>query len=226
MFQPQIRPIELSYLIQSSFLSFQVKIWFQNRRTKWKKQDNISNSEAAEHKNTVSSKGGRENNNNTKSNCTSSPPPDSPVPSQHLHHLHSTPLVNGPSINGHHSHFVAGPEKSAMKHHHHHSPSSSSTSSKYKQKLSREEALYKAQSPAAAAYLPHHNPLFSMIGHHPHGLGMDHHHSHHGGNNNDVEARLAASKISISAFNKVGDSNGLELSPMLSIGAMGRLPRS
>lgn len=35
------------YLID---LYLQVKIWFQNRRTKWKKQDNISNAEAAEHK--------------------------------------------------------------------------------------------------------------------------------------------------------------------------------
>ena len=33
-----------------------MKIWFQNRRTKWKKQDNISNAEAAEFKNVTNPK--------------------------------------------------------------------------------------------------------------------------------------------------------------------------
>lgn len=36
-----------------------MKIWFQNRRTKWKKQDNISNAEAAEHKVQASKSGGK-----------------------------------------------------------------------------------------------------------------------------------------------------------------------
>nr|XP_045581366.1 homeobox protein HOX3-like [Procambarus clarkii] len=37
----------------------QVKIWFQNRRTKWKKQDGITNAEANEHKNAATGKNKR-----------------------------------------------------------------------------------------------------------------------------------------------------------------------
>ncbi|XP_017481347.1 PREDICTED: MOB kinase activator-like 2, partial [Rhagoletis zephyria] len=48
-----------------------VKIWFQNRRTKWKKQDNISNSEVGEHKTTNPSKNAPENNGKTQSSTAS-----------------------------------------------------------------------------------------------------------------------------------------------------------
>ncbi|XP_067619329.1 uncharacterized protein NK7.1 [Eurosta solidaginis] len=50
----------------------QVKIWFQNRRTKWKKQDNVSNKEVAEHKTTNTTKHANENGKN-QSNAAASP---------------------------------------------------------------------------------------------------------------------------------------------------------
>ena len=46
-----------------------MKIWFQNRRTKWKKQDNISNAEAAEHKNQNNPKTTQVKSKHSSGNC-------------------------------------------------------------------------------------------------------------------------------------------------------------
>ncbi|XP_030748787.1 transcription factor LBX1 [Sitophilus oryzae] len=74
----------------------QVKIWFQNRRTKWKKIDNISNAEAAEHKNTgPKSEDGRTNRNyqRTSSGHTHSQSSNSSIESDSKSSATSTALV-------------------------------------------------------------------------------------------------------------------------------------
>ncbi|XP_071534098.1 uncharacterized protein [Panulirus ornatus] len=59
----------------------QVKIWFQNRRTKWKKQDGITNAEANEHKNAATGK-------NKKT-------PAATTPAQHSDHTTKSVVAEG-----------------------------------------------------------------------------------------------------------------------------------
>ncbi|XP_054709619.1 homeobox protein Nkx-6.1-like [Uloborus diversus] len=83
----------------------QVKIWFQNRRTKWKKQENISNAEAAEHKHTnekpspggkvKSSKSSKTSNKSNFANASSTNPETTATAPGNANGGSSVPVTNG-----------------------------------------------------------------------------------------------------------------------------------
>ncbi|XP_055930673.1 homeobox protein Hox-B5a-like isoform X2 [Argiope bruennichi] len=82
----------------------QVKIWFQNRRTKWKKLENISNAEAAEHKHApdksgsgTKGKSSKSSKNSTKINSNTVAHPNtesSATPTNIENSIHPIPLTN------------------------------------------------------------------------------------------------------------------------------------
>nr|XP_036234258.1 homeobox protein slou [Bactrocera oleae] len=84
----------------------QVKIWFQNRRTKWKKQDNITNSEVAEHKTTNTSKNSSDNSKTsngaatTSSTSTTTTQAAETASKKSQNHHHNNNVQNNNSANG------------------------------------------------------------------------------------------------------------------------------
>lgn len=172
------------------FLSFQVKIWFQNRRTKWKKQDNVSNTEAAEHK---SSKGA------SSSDESKSRIPDHPNQnSSKSHHPSSASLkTNSTSTTSDHTTTKLSSKLSSghntklkNRHNHHHS-------NNHKSNL-KPEKTDKLLSPPPIGILANEFSKSSLKH-----LSNDKSHrlaNHPFLDRDDVESRLTASKISVSAF--------------------------
>lgn len=75
----------------------QVKIWFQNRRTKWKKQDNVSNAEAAELK-TNGEKTSTQGSKKSSKSKTAAPAVNNTTPPNNVGCLQQSnrPQINGP----------------------------------------------------------------------------------------------------------------------------------
>lgn len=168
----------------------QVKIWFQNRRTKWKKQDNISNTEAAEHKTTKGSpteelKSRTVENQNTPVKNTQSPN------SKQQNSSNNSELQSSSTTNTKHvSKTSMASSTTKLKH-------SSHSSSRTTQKSEKHPVL---PSYSIAEFTK------SPPKHHPDKISQSRSASLNFLERDDIESRLSSSKISVSAF-KASSSN-------------------
>ncbi|KAG5670551.1 hypothetical protein PVAND_000805 [Polypedilum vanderplanki] len=153
----------------------QVKIWFQNRRTKWKKQENITNAEASEHKT-----------NGSKS---------SPSSEQHSTEIQNAAKSTTKSVAAELSAKITAKQNSRLKQHQQMSVNGT--------KINKHMEPPKMKSSHHPHVLNNHKssysdmPTFIDTKHSPALLkGSFHHHT----NFHDVESHLSSSKISISDF--------------------------
>ena len=151
----------------SILILFQVKIWFQNRRTKWKKQDNLTTGE----------RGDLKQNSNSKSSASpalSNSPPLSPS-HHHSEHHHKTSKSHGKLISAELNAKLTAKHNPRHKQHQQHQPNYTKSS-----KHLPPELLSVAMDLKKKSHY-HHLSKDQIIP--------------HDSQNHDFESRLAASKI-------------------------------
>lgn len=178
-----------------------MKIWFQNRRTKWKKLDNVSQTEASEQK-----QNGKSTINVTSPHSTRSSPASSPTGS-HANHNGKTHINS--SVTAELSAKITAKHNTKLKQHQQNGKTTKTLPINDLSPSLISDKLHSSHltSPSAATLelkkLYHHQPVKLLNNNSSSNKNlMNNNDSHH----HDVESRLSASKIAISTFKSTNKS--------------------
>lgn len=185
-----------------------MKIWFQNRRTKWKKLDNVSQTEASEQK-----QNGKSTINVTSPHSTRSSPASSPTGS-HANHNGKTHINS--SVTAELNAKITAKHNTKLKQHQQNGKTTKTLPINDLSPSLISDKLHSSHLTSAATLelkkLYHHQPVKLLNNNSSSNKNlMNNNDSHH----HDVESRLSASKIAISTFK--GTNKSTLTSPALAI---------